>query len=84
MPELPDLTVYLEHLNDLVRGEVLEGIRITSPFVLRTVAPSVEEVSGHRVLGCSRLAKQLVIELENEHYLVIHLMISGRLQWRSL
>ncbi len=83
MPELPDLTVYLEHLNDRIRGEVLKGIRITSPFVLRTVTPSVEEVSDRKVLGCSRIAKQLVIELESEHYLVIHLMISGRLQWRE-
>ena len=83
MPELPDLTIYLEHLNDRIRGEVLKGIRITSPFVLRTVTPSVEEVSGRKVLGCTRIAKQLVIELESEHYLVIHLMISGRLQWRE-
>ena len=83
MPELPDLTVYLEHLNDRIQGEVLEGIRITSPFVLRTVSPTVEEVSGRKVVGCSRLAKQLVMELDGEHYLVIHLMISGRLQWRD-
>ncbi|MCZ6642464.1 MAG: formamidopyrimidine-DNA glycosylase [Gammaproteobacteria bacterium] len=83
MPELPDLTVYLEHLNERIRGEVLSGIRIVSPFVLRTVTPTVEEICGRKVLGCSRLAKQLVIELESEHYLVIHLMISGRLQWRQ-
>ncbi len=83
MPELPDLTVYLEHLDERVRGEVLTGIRIASPFVLRTVSPTVEEVCGRKVLGCSRLAKQLVIELESEHYLVIHLMISGRLLWRE-
>ncbi|MCZ6853009.1 MAG: formamidopyrimidine-DNA glycosylase [Gammaproteobacteria bacterium] len=83
MPELPDLTVYLEHLNERIRGEVLSGIRIVSPFVLRTVTPTVEEICGRKVLGCSRLAKQLVIELETEHYLVIHLMISGRLQWRQ-
>lgn len=83
MPELPDLTVYLEHIEQRIRGEVLTGIRLLSPFVLRTVTPSVEEVCGRKVLGCSRLAKQLVIELESEHYLVIHLMISGRLQWRE-
>ncbi len=83
MPELPDLTVYLEHIEQRIRGEVLTGIRLLSPFVLRTVTPSVEEVCGRKVLGCSRLAKKLVIELESEHYLVIHLMISGRLQWRE-
>lgn len=83
MPELPDLTVYPEHIEQRIRGEVLTGIRLLSPFVLRTVTPSVEEVCGRKVLGCSRLAKQLVIELESEHYLVIHLMISGRLQWRE-
>jgi len=83
MPELPDLTVYLEHIEQRIRGEVLTGIRLLSPFVLRTVTPSVEEVCGRKVLGCSRLAKQLVIELESEHYLVIYLMISGRLQWRE-
>ena len=84
MPELPDLTVYLEHLESRIAGERLEAIRLASPFLLRTVAPAVDEVTGRRVTGCQRLAKQLVIELEEDYYLVLHLMIAGRLQWREV
>ena len=84
MPELPDLTVYLEHLESRIAGERLEAIRLASPFLLRTVAPAVEEVTGRRVTGCRRLAKQLVIELADDYYLVLHLMIAGRLQWREV
>jgi formamidopyrimidine-DNA glycosylase len=62
-------------------GATLEAIRLKSPFLLRTVTPTVETVCGHAVLGCRRLAKQLVICLENEFFLVLHLMISGRLKW---
>ncbi len=83
MPELPDLTVYLEHLERRVRGARLNGIRLASPFVLRSVAPSMDDVSGRAVIGLRRLAKQLVFELEDEFFLVLHLMISGRLQWRD-
>jgi len=81
MPELPDLTVYLEHLERRTRGEKLERIRLASPFVLRTVSPRPETLEGHRVVGWSRLGKQLVAELEGELFAVIHLMISGRLWW---
>jgi formamidopyrimidine-DNA glycosylase len=81
VPELPDLTVYLEHLERRMAGATLEAIRLKSPFLLRTVTPTVETVCGHAVLGCRRLAKQLVICLENEFFLVLHLMISGRLKW---
>lgn len=81
MPELPDLVVYLEHLERRIGGRVLTGIRITSPFLLRTVTPTVDELVNRRVIGFHRMAKQLVIELEGEFFLVIHLMISGRLQW---
>ncbi|MGE0624545.1 MAG: Fpg/Nei family DNA glycosylase [Pseudomonadales bacterium] len=81
MPELPDLTVYLEHIDARVAGERLTGIRLASPFVLRTVSPTVEEVAGLRLTGTRRLAKQLVLCLEDDFYLVIHLMIAGRLQW---
>jgi formamidopyrimidine-DNA glycosylase len=83
VPELPDLTVYLEHLESRIGGGRLEGIRLASPFLLRTVTPSVEDVRGRRVTGCSRLAKQLVIALEADYYLVLHLMIAGRLQWQG-
>ena len=83
MPELPDLTVYLEHLESRIVGERMKAIRLASPFLLRTVTPSVEDVCGHRVTGCSRLAKQLVIALESDYYLVLHLMIAGRLHWQA-
>ena len=83
MPELPDLTVYLEHLEARIRGATLDAIRLKSPFLLRTVTPGVDDVCGRPVVGCQRLAKQIVIELEEEYYLVMHLMIAGRLQWRD-
>ena len=83
MPELPDLTVYLEHLERRIMGETLEAIRFQSVFLLRSVSPTVDEVCGRNVVGLSRLAKQLVIELQGDYFLVIHLMISGRLQWRD-
>ena len=81
MPELPDLTVYLEHIDQRLKGETLTGIRLASPFLLRTVTPPVEAVCGNRLLGSRRLGKQIVLALENDYFLVIHLMISGRLQW---
>jgi formamidopyrimidine-DNA glycosylase len=83
VPELPDLTVYVEHLERRLVGQPLEAIRIGSPFVLRSVEPSVDEVCGRRVLGWRRLAKQLVMALEGEHFVVVHLMIAGRLKWQK-
>jgi formamidopyrimidine-DNA glycosylase len=81
VPELPDLTIYLEHIEHRLLGERLERIRLASPFLLRTVTPTVDEVCGHRLLDTRRLGKQIVFALEDDYYLVIHLMISGRLQW---
>ena len=81
MPELPDLTVYLEHLDRRIVGERLLDIRLASPFVLRSVTPSIGEVRGSRVTGLRRLAKQLVFELEDDLFAVVHLMISGRFRW---
>ena len=81
MPELPDLTVYIEHLDRHIVGERLLDIRLASPFVLRSVTPSVEDVRGCLVNGLQRLAKQLVFELEGNLFVVIHLMLSGRLRW---
>ena len=83
MPELPDLTIYLEHLNRCIGGERLEGIRLGSPFVLRTVDPAADELVGRRVEGVERIAKQIVIVLTDERFIVIHLMISGRLHWKK-
>ena len=83
MPELPDLTVYREQLARRVDGHELTEIRLASPFVLRTVTPAVDDFRARKVLGCSRIAKQLVIEFDGGLFVVIHLMISGRLQWRD-
>ncbi|MFK7914651.1 MAG: Fpg/Nei family DNA glycosylase [Pseudomonadales bacterium] len=83
MPELPDLTVYVEQLQRRLIGETLQNVRLASPFVLRTVTPTLDAMQGRRLLAVRRLAKQLVFELEDEHFIVLHLMISGRLQWRE-
>lgn len=81
MPEFPDLTVYVESLEQRIRGRRLTGIRIASPFLLRTVSPGVDEVIDREVKGVRRLAKQLVMHLAGELFIVIHLMIAGRLRW---
>ena len=81
MPELPDLTVYVDAINERLEGSELERMLIVSPFLLRTVEPKIEELEGRKFVQCSRLAKQLVFELEGEYFFVVHLMISGRLQW---
>lgn len=82
MPELPDVTVYVEALQARVLGAPLEHVRIVSPFVLRSVEPPVSDVEGRRVRGVQRLGKRIVLALEPDLYLVIHLMIAGRLRWR--
>ena len=82
MPELPDVTIYREALERFVGGEVLERVRLGSPFVLRSVDPPLSSVAGKRVVGVRNLGKRIVIELEDEIFLVVHLMIAGRLRWR--
>ena len=82
MPELPDLVVYLERLRPLVIDQPLERIDVRTPFVLRSVDPPIAAVAGRRVTGLQRIGKRLVLELEGELFLVIHLMIAGRLRWR--
>jgi formamidopyrimidine-DNA glycosylase len=81
MPELPDLTVYLEALERRIEGRELAGVRLFSPFVLRSVEPPLADAAGRRVAGLARLGKRLVIALEDELFLVVHLMIAGRLRW---
>lgn len=83
MPELPDVTVYIEALNERVRGQVLEQVRLASPFVLRSIAPPLSAVSGKRIREVRRLGKRIVFAFEEELFLVIHLMISGRLHWKE-
>jgi formamidopyrimidine-DNA glycosylase len=83
VPELPDITVYLEALSTRVLGHSLERVEIVSPFVLRSVEPPLASCHGSRVTGLRRLGKRIVVALDGELFLVIHLMISGRLQWRA-
>jgi len=82
MPELPDVIIYIEALERRLVGQTLDRIRIKSPFVLRSVTPPITSIEGRKVEGFSRLGKQIVFHFENELYLVIHLMIAGRFQWK--
>ena len=84
MPELPDVTIYLEALERHVLGARLERIRLGSPFVLRSVAPPLAEAEGQLVVGVQHIGKRLVLALESELFLIVHLMIAGRLRWRKL
>jgi formamidopyrimidine-DNA glycosylase len=83
MPELPDLVVYLECLHRRVVGRKLEKIRLTSPFLLRSVEPPPALAEGKTVRGLRRLGKRIVFELDDELFLVLHLMIAGRLHWKD-
>jgi formamidopyrimidine-DNA glycosylase len=83
LPELPDVLLYIEALESRVRGQRLERVRVTSPFVLRTVSPPISTLDGRHVTGFRRLGKQIVLGFEDGLYLVVHLMIAGRFQWRT-
>jgi formamidopyrimidine-DNA glycosylase len=82
VPEYPDLTVYLERLEAMVGGRALEGLRLASPFVVRTVDPPLGELHGRVVDRFERIGKHIVWCFEGDLFLVIHLMIAGRLHWR--
>jgi formamidopyrimidine-DNA glycosylase len=81
MPELPDITVYVERLRPRVLDQPLERIRLVTPIFLRTVVPSWKDAQGRRVVDVQRLAKRIVLSLEGDMHLVIHLMKLGRLRW---
>jgi len=81
VPELPDIEVYLDALRERVEGRVLSRVRLGSPFLLRSVDPPITDVAGRRVTGLRRLGKRIVFELDGDFYLVLHLMIAGRLRW---
>jgi formamidopyrimidine-DNA glycosylase len=81
MPELPDVELYLGAIADRTLGHELTGIRFASPFLLRSVDPPVREVVGRKVTGVRRLGKRVVLALEGERFLVVHLMIAGRFAW---
>jgi formamidopyrimidine-DNA glycosylase len=82
VPELPDITVYCEAMASRVTGQTLIGVRVGSPFVLRSVEPPLSAFQSLPVIGIERLGKRIVIVCEGELFLVIHLMIAGRLQWQ--
>ena len=83
MPELPDISVYLECLEPRILGQPLEQTRIRSPFLVRTFEPPISEVDGKKVVGLRRLGKRIAWELEDGLFMVFHLMVAGRLRWRQ-
>src|SRR4051812_44708152 len=83
MPELPDITAYITALEPRIVGEPIEHVRLASPFLLRTVDPPISEVEGKRVRELRRIGKRIAIGVEDDLWLVLHLMIAGRLHWRA-
>lgn len=83
MPELPDIVVYIEALEKRILGKRLDHVRIASPFLLRTAVPPLTDVEGKIVIQLRRLGKRICIGLENDIWLVLHLMIAGRLHWKK-
>ena len=83
MPELPDVTVYIESLARLLSGKRLTAIRLFNPFLLRTAVPPLSDIHGKTVVGFSRVGKRIVFDFEGDLHLVLHLMIAGRLHWEG-
>jgi formamidopyrimidine-DNA glycosylase len=83
MPELPDVTLYVEHLRRRIVGATLVRVRVVSPNLLRTVEPPLESLEGLAVTGVERMGKRIVMALEGDRFLVLHLMIAGRLHWKD-
>jgi len=83
VPELPDIVIYIEALEQRVLDRTLQRVRLGSPFLLRTAAPPLDSVSGKRVVRLRRVGKRIAIGLEKDLWLVLHLMIAGRLHWRA-
>jgi len=83
MPELPDIVLYIEALEKRILGNRLERVRIASPFLLRTATPPVRDAEGKTVVQLRRLGKRICIGLDNDIWLVLHLMIAGRLHWKK-
>jgi formamidopyrimidine-DNA glycosylase len=84
MPELPDIAAYLSALEARIVGKPLIKVRLASPFLLRTVHPSIEAIEGHTVRSLRRIGKRIAIEFDNGIWMVLHLMIAGRLHWRPV
>ncbi|MEL7451435.1 MAG: DNA-formamidopyrimidine glycosylase family protein [Pseudomonadota bacterium] len=83
MPELPDITVYLDALEQRIAGRQLNAVRLGTPFLLRTAEPPLDAVTGKKVRELRRIGKRIAIGFDNDLWLVIHLMIAGRLHWRD-
>jgi formamidopyrimidine-DNA glycosylase len=83
MPELPDITVYCEALEARVGGEALQKLRVANPFLLRSVTPPISDAEGKRVEAVRRLGKRIAFQLEGDLFVVLHLMIAGRLHWKE-
>jgi formamidopyrimidine-DNA glycosylase len=83
MPELPDIAAYLHALEARIVGQPLERLRLTSPFLLRTVRPRIEDIEGRKVRALRRIGKRIAIEFDNGMWAVLHLMIAGRLHWKA-
>ena len=83
MPELPDVTVYIESLETRVVKETLQQLRLASPFVLRSVKPRPSALADKQVVGLRRLGKRIVFELEDDLFVVVHLMVAGRFRWKA-
>ena len=81
MPELPDIVVYIEALEKRIQGSILERVRVASPFLLRTAVPPLSSVEGKKITELRRLGKRICFGLEGDLWLVLHLMIAGRLHW---
>jgi formamidopyrimidine-DNA glycosylase len=81
VPELPDIAVYIEALERRLVGQPIERVRLANPFILRTAVPPITSVEGKRVLGLRRIGKRIVLALEGDLFLVLHLMVAGRLRW---
>src|SRR5438128_5837523 len=83
MPELPDISAYITALESRIVGEPIEHVRLATPFLLRTVEPPIASVEGRRVCELRRIGKRIAIGVEDDLWLVLHLMIAGRLHWRT-
>ncbi len=83
MPELPDVTIYLEALEQRISGKTLAQVRVASPFVLRTAVPPLASVHGRKTIALQRVGKRIALGFEGDFWLVLHLMIAGRLHWRE-
>jgi len=84
MPELPDISIYIEALESRILGQQLQGVRLASPFLLRTIDPPLQAATGRTVLALRRIGKRIAIGLDGDLWLVLHLMIAGRLHWAKL